>query len=61
MALVLTRRINETIVIETPWGPVVVTVSRIEGGEVKLDVDAPACLKILRGELNECEHEEVVG
>lgn len=54
--LVLSRKIGEKIIIETPAGRVVVQVSQIVGGKsqsrrVKLGFEAPKSIPILRGEL----------
>jgi len=46
--LVLSRKVNEKIVID---GGIVVTVVKIEGGQVRLGVDAPAHVKIFREEI----------
>lgn len=46
--LVLTRRTNETIKI---GDDVRVTVCRVQGGNVRLGIDAPPDKPILRGEL----------
>lgn len=45
--LVLTRKINETI----HAGPVAITVCRIDGGKVRIGIDAPRVMPICRGEL----------
>jgi carbon storage regulator len=46
--LVLTRRTNETIEI---GNDVRITVCRVDGGQVRLGIDAPRTTRILRGEL----------
>lgn len=46
--MVLSRKINEKIVID---GGIVLTVVKIEGGQVRLGIDAPADVKILREEI----------
>lgn len=46
--LVLTRRTNETIDI---GDDVRITVCRVDGGQVRLGIDAPPTTRILRGEL----------
>jgi carbon storage regulator len=48
--LVLSRKLNESIVIRDD---VVVTVLDISGGKVRLGVEAPADVKIVRSELLE--------
>jgi sRNA-binding carbon storage regulator CsrA len=45
-ALVLTRKLNQAIVIETPEGPVKVT--RLSHGRMK--IEAPRCIEIRRAE-----------
>ncbi|MDG3003812.1 carbon storage regulator CsrA [Paludisphaera mucosa] len=46
--LVLSRKINEKIVID---GGIVVTVVKIEGGQVRLGIEAPSDVKVYREEL----------
>lgn len=46
--LVLSRKANEKIVID---GGIVLTVVKIEGGQVRLGIEAPADVKILREEI----------
>lgn len=46
--LVLSRKINEKIVID---GDIVVTVVRIEGGQVRLGIEAPNHVKVFREEI----------
>jgi carbon storage regulator len=46
--LVLSRKVNEKIVID---GRIVVTVVKIEGGQVRLGIDAPGHIKVLREEI----------
>jgi carbon storage regulator len=53
--LVLSRKVNEKIVID---GGIVVTVVKIEGGQVRLGIDAPRHVKVFRQEIatrNEAE------
>ena len=47
--LVLTRNVGETI--EMPELGIVVTILSVRGGVVKLGVEAPKDMKVLRGEL----------
>lgn len=47
MALTLTRKVGETVVI----GDATVVVASVHGQAIKLRIDAPAKVKILRGEL----------
>ena len=46
--LVLSRKANESIVID---GNIVITVAKIEGNRVRIGIDAPDDIKILRKEL----------
>lgn len=46
--LVLTRHVNERIVID---GGIVVTVCEIDGGRVRLGIEAPKETKVLREEV----------
>jgi carbon storage regulator len=46
--LVLSRKVNEKIVID---GAIVVTVVKIEGGQVRLGIEAPAHVKVFRQEI----------
>jgi carbon storage regulator len=48
--LVLSRKVGESIVID---GDIVVSVSSVQGGRVKLCIDAPRDKRISRGELDE--------
>ncbi len=46
--LVLSRKVNEKIVID---GGIVITVVKIEGGQVRLGIEAPSDVKVYREEL----------
>lgn len=48
--LVLSRRLDESIVID---GGIRVTVLRIQGREIRLGVEAPRDVRIMRAELDE--------
>ncbi len=48
MMLVLRRKIGERIIID---GRIEVTVLRVRGGKVRLGVDAPPSVRVLRQEL----------
>ena len=48
--LVLTRKLNETIMID---GNIAVTVVGIRGNQIRLGITAPESLKIYRSELGE--------
>ena len=45
--LVLSRKVNEKVVID---GGIVVTVVKIEGGQVRLGIEAPGHIKVFRQE-----------
>jgi carbon storage regulator CsrA len=49
--LVLSRKINESIRIETSDGTVEVKVTKAEGKIVRLAIDAPRVVKVLRAEV----------
>lgn len=49
--LVLGRKSGELLAIDTPVGRVWVMVLSVDGGKVRLGVDAPGECRILRGEL----------
>lgn len=49
--LILTRRPDQAIVMETKNGPVWVYVLGMSDGKVKLGIDAPASVLVLRDEL----------
>jgi carbon storage regulator len=46
--LVLSRKINERIVID---GDIVVEVVKVEGGQVRLGIEAPKHIKVFRQEI----------
>lgn len=48
--LVLTRRKDEAIVLQFPGGDVVVKVLSVQGGRVKLGVEAPDSVTVQRPE-----------
>ena len=50
--LVLSRKIGQTIVIETEKGPIQIVVTRIDGGSVRLGIEADKSIQILRGEVS---------
>lgn len=55
--LVLSRKVDESIVI----GPdITITVLRVDGGKVRLGVEAPKNIKVLRRELPDTEHLRVI-
>jgi carbon storage regulator CsrA len=49
--LVLNRKLGEKIIIDTKQGQVIVDVRYIGNGRVKLSIDAPDEMKIMRAEL----------
>lgn len=50
--LVLTRKLNEEIVVSTPEGDhVVIKVLKLHSGEVRLGIDAARDIKIMRREI----------
>lgn len=51
--LVLTRRVDEQIVITAGADTIVITVTEIEGGKVKLGFEAPHWVKINRREIQD--------
>ena len=52
--LVLSRRVGEQLVIN---GDIVVTVTRVNNGRVRIGIDAPQDVDIKRGELKESDDE----
>ena len=54
--LVLSRRRNETINIGSD---IKITVKRVRGGEVRLGIEAPKDVRIVRGELDAVELTDV--
>lgn len=59
--LVLSRRQNESITIDTGRERIVVNVNRVAGGRVVLGVEAPQSARIVRTEIEEEEHGSPVG
>jgi len=51
--LVLSRKLNEKIVID---GGIVVTVVKIEGGQVRIGIEAPSHVKVFREEILSKSH-----
>jgi len=49
--LVLSRKRDEEIVINTPGGLITLTVTELRGGKVRLGIEAPRGYHILRSEL----------
>ena len=50
MGLVVTRRAGESVVID---GQIVVTIKEIRGADVRVNVDAPAAMRIYRNEISD--------
>lgn len=50
--LVLSRKVHEIIVIETPQGPIEVSVVRITPDKIRLGIDAPKSINVYRKELH---------
>ena len=55
--LVLSRRTNQKIVLNTTDGPIKLTVVRIGGGQVRLGIEAPAEVHVVRSELIEADRQ----
>ena len=54
--LILSRRIGESIIIETPAGErITVTVLGVKGNQVRIGTDAPDDVSIMREELLESD------
>jgi carbon storage regulator len=52
--LILTRRLGESIIIETPTGELIqVTVLGVKGNQVRIGTEAPGDISIVREELLE--------
>lgn len=49
--LVLSRKIGQTIIVETEKGPIEIVVTRIDGGSVRLGIEADKSIQIMRGEV----------
>ena len=55
--LVLTRRANESIILETSDGPIEVKLTAIDGAQVRIGIRAPKSVGIVRGELKKHDRE----
>lgn len=51
--LVLSRKIGQTIIVETEKGPIQIVLRAIDGGRVKLGIDADKSIKIMQGEVRD--------
>jgi len=51
--LVLTRRENDSIILETSDGPIEVKLTAIDGAQVRIGIKAPKSVGIVRGELKQ--------
>lgn len=49
--LVLSRKCNEVVILETAQGPIRVIVTRVERGRVYLGFDLPGTIPVVREEL----------
>lgn len=49
--LTLSRREDEALVLQTSDGPVLVLINQIGASQVRVSIDAPQCVKVLRDEL----------
>jgi carbon storage regulator CsrA len=49
--LVLTRKTQESVIADTPFGPMLLTVLDIRPGAVRLGFDAPKEIRLLRTEV----------
>lgn len=49
--LVLSRKIGQTIIVETEKGLIQIAVTAIDGGRVKLGIEADKSIQIMRGEV----------
>ncbi len=58
--LVLNRKEEEELIIETPEGPVIIRLLNIDGKSVKLGIEAPKKYLILRKELYDRIYQENV-
>jgi carbon storage regulator len=56
--LVLTRRENQTIILETADGPIEIKLTDIDGAQVRIGIRAPRSVGIVRGELKERDRTE---
>lgn len=50
--LVLSRKDDERIYIDTPGGRIVIVVAKVEFGRARIGIEAPRSFKILRAELD---------
>jgi carbon storage regulator len=51
--LVLSRREGEALILNTSDGEIVVSIELLQGSQVKVGIDAPQSVKVLRDELVE--------
>lgn len=56
--LVMGRRVNDRIILETADGAIQVMVTKVRGGQVYVGIDAPASVSIRRGELADREAQQ---
>jgi carbon storage regulator CsrA len=51
--LILSRRTGETIHVASQTGDILITVSEVRGGRVRLSIDAPRSVRVVRSEILE--------
>ena len=51
--LVVSRKVDQTVIAQTPFGDVTFVINKIRGSSVTVGIIAPQDIKILRGEINE--------
>ena len=56
--LCLTRKTGESVVVKTIDGDVWFTISRIDGNQVRVGIEAPDHYRILRGEINATQSQD---
>lgn len=59
--LVLSRKKDEQIVMDTESGRIVLTVTKIKGSSAFIGIDAPDCVRIARSEVMERDREDEFG
>ena len=55
--LKLTRRVGEALILTTSDGEIVVSLERLSESQVKIGIEAPKSVRVLRDELVYCQHE----
>lgn len=60
--LVLSRQVDETLIIRTSDGPIRVTLVDIRGNKVRIGIDAPKSVRVDREEIDKMrQHETTAG